>query len=222
MQQPLEYITQEPPNTADACVIWLHGLGADGHNFSTLPNELALPNNHTIRFIFPHAPVRPITLNGGMPMRGWFDILGLTIDSPEDETGIKQACTQCHALIKQQQQSGITAKRIIIGGFSQGGATALYSGLCYPKPLAGLIALSSYLPLAKYIDDGHQDTNQLTPIFMAHGSVDPIVPLLFGKSSYQHLLKLKYDVVWNTYPIAHEVCHDEIKQLRHWLLACLD
>ena len=215
--QSLDYIIQEPPRPATACVIWLHGLGADGHDFSTLSHELTLPDDHTIRFILPHAPIRPITLNAGMPMRGWFDIFGLTIDSPEDSNGIIQAGAQCHELIEQQCRDGISADRIILGGFSQGGATALYSGLHYVKKLAGIVALSSYLPLAKQLEDNRNAANQHTPIFMAHGTQDPIVPLTFGQVSYQHLQTSGYDVTWRTYPIAHTVCVEELQQLRNWI-----
>lgn len=221
MQQQLDCIIQEPPRPATACVIWLHGLGADGHDFSTLANELALPSDHSIRFVLPHAPIRPITLNGGMPMRGWFDIIGLNIDSPEDHDGIVQASQQCHLLIEQQQRDGISADQIILGGFSQGGAIALYSGLHYSKRLSGIVALSSYLPLAKQLEQSRNAANQQTPIFMAHGTQDPIVSVTFGQASCQQLITLGHEVTWHTYPMAHQLCMEEITQLRSWILARL-
>ncbi|MCD6056144.1 MAG: Carboxylesterase [Gammaproteobacteria bacterium] len=217
----LNTLVHEPVQTAAACVIWLHGLGADGHDFKSLPNELRLSKQHNIRFVFPHAPMRPITLNGGLQMRGWYDILGLAHDSSQDHAGIQEAYAQCSALIEKQAASGIPYDKIILGGFSQGAALALYTGLRYPHALGGIVSLSGYLPLAENTQAEASLHNKHIPIFMAQGTEDPIVSFYLATISYQHLYHLSYPIKWHTYPMGHHICTEEMKDLRTWLMSVL-
>jgi phospholipase/carboxylesterase len=204
-------------------VIWLHGLGADGHDFEPIVPELRLPETLPLRFVFPHAPVRPVTLNGGMSMRAWYDIISLDRDGPVDATGIRDSAAMLTALIDREQQRGVQAARIVIAGFSQGGAIALHTALRHPEPLAGLMALSTYLPMpdalqAEVAGSGAGDNRDM-PIFMAHGSFDPVLPMQLGRSSADLLLAAGYDVQWHDYPMAHGVCAQEIADIRSWLLS---
>jgi phospholipase/carboxylesterase len=209
---------------APSCsVVWLHGLGADGHDFEPIVPELRLPESLDIRFVFPHAPVRPVTINGGMSMRAWYDILTLDREGPVDEIGIRDSGELLNALLVREQDRGIDAGNIVVAGFSQGGAVALHTALRYPQKLAGLMALSTYLPLhdkfGEEVVGNGQAVNQDLPIFMAHGSFDPVLPLQMGKSSAELLLANGYTVDWHEYPMAHAVCADEINDVRHWLLS---
>ena len=198
-------------------IIWLHGLGADGHDFESIVPEITLPKDVVVRFIFPHAPVQPITLNGGMAMRAWYDILGLDRTSEQDAQGIRQSERLIQQFIAEQIEQGIASERIFIAGFSQGGAMALHTGLRYGKSLAGIIALSTYLPLADAVADERHAANRHTPIFIAHGEFDPVLPLEFAQVSRDVLVSLGHAIDWHTYPMAHSVCPEEIAQLSQWL-----
>jgi phospholipase/carboxylesterase len=204
-------------------VIWLHGLGADGHDFEPIVPELQLPEGLALRFVFPHAPVRPVTLNGGMSMRAWYDIFSLDRDGPVDEEGIRASGEILNDLIQREQERGIAANRIVVAGFSQGGAIALHAALRYPQRLAGLMALSTYLPLISSFDDevvrNEDAANADISIFMAHGSFDPVLPMQMGTASAELLTKAGFDVEWHDYPMAHAVCGEEIAHIRDWLLS---
>jgi len=208
-------------------VIWLHGLGADGHDFEPIVPELRLPESLALRFVFPHAPPRPVTINGGATMRAWYDIFSLERDGPVDEVGIRDSAAILNALIAREQERGIDAGRIVVAGFSQGGAIALHAALRYPERLAGLMALSTYLPLTSSFNaevvDNAAAVNQDLPIFMAHGSFDPMLPMQMGRSSADLLLAAEFTVEWHDYPMAHAVCAEEIEDIREWLLSvCRD
>ncbi|NIV17620.1 MAG: alpha/beta fold hydrolase [Woeseiaceae bacterium] len=204
-------------------VIWLHGLGADGHDFEPIVPELRLPPKLPLRFVFPHAPVRPVTINGGMAMRAWYDIYSLDRDGPLDEAGIRDSAGILSGLIEREKERGIPAGRIIAAGFSQGGAIAIHTALRYPERLAGLMALSTYLPLPEYFDAevladpncGYKDL----PIFMGHGSFDPMLPMQMGLDSRALLESAGFLVEWHDYPMAHAVCAEEIDHIRGWLLS---
>ncbi len=209
--------TQAEP---DCAVIWLHGLGANGHNFEPVVEQLDLPKSVRARFIFPHAPVRAVTLNNGAHMPAWYDIYGLDMDSEEDVEGIQTIKMAINALIEQQVNQGIQTRRIILAGFSQGGALALYTGLSYPHQLAGLLALSCYLPLYRQLQDYIAQNGQLLPIFLAHGALDDVIPLAFARLAWQLLEQQGFQVRWREYPCAHTVCPQEITDVRGWLLKC--
>jgi phospholipase/carboxylesterase len=214
----LETIELETGASPDAAVIWLHGLGADGNDFAPIIPQLNLPAELAIRFIFPHAPVRPITINQGYQMPGWYDVSSLNIVDKEDETGINESCNAIRVLCQKQRESGIASERIILAGFSQGGAVALYCGLSHPEKLGGIMALSTYLPRCTQLNDINQDIG----IFMAHGSQDDVVNPHFGELSRQHLEKSGYTVQWHEYAMPHSVCMDEIQDIRNWLIQVLD
>lgn len=206
------------PDTATTLVIWLHGLGADGHDFEALVPELKLPDSTHIRFIFPHAPYRPISLNNGYVMRGWYDIASLSFDAAEDALGIRESAELLRQLIDQQVAEGMAAENIVLAGFSQGGAMVLHGGLRYPHRLGGIMALSCYLPLADTLDAEKQAANADTPIFMAHGLEDQVVNIQYGMRSRSQLAQAGYEVDWHDYNMGHAVCPEEIEQIRQWLL----
>jgi phospholipase/carboxylesterase len=208
----------EPETSADGAVILMHGLGADGHDFETLVFELKLPSESALRWVFPHAPVRPVTLNGGMPMRAWFDILSLDHRSREDEAGIRRSAEGIRELIGRERERGIPAERIVLAGFSQGGAMALHTALREPERLAGVLALSTYLPLGDTLEAEAHPANAAVPIFQAHGTADPIVPISLGEGSRDRLRARGYEVDWRTYAMPHSVCADEVSDIREWLL----
>lgn len=216
----LDYLTIEPPVAATAALIWMHGLGASGYDFYTanLPTQLGLNEaNHAVRFIFPHAPERPVTLNNGYVMRAWYDIRELSREGREDLAGMSETKAAINALIAEQITKGIPSEKIFLAGFSQGGAVALYCGLRYAHPLGGIIGLSTYLPFAENLSTDATAANQETPIFLAHGQYDQIVQLEWGEDSRNHLLNLGYQVDWHLYPMAHELCWDELVDLRGWI-----
>lgn len=213
----LETIDIEPAGEHRASVIWLHGLGADGNDFVPIAPELRLPDTLGVRFIFPHAPVRRVTLNAGMPMRAWYDITGLDENAVEDDAGIRKSAAMVTALIEAETARGIPASRIVLAGFSQGGAIALHTGLRHPERLAGIMALSTYLPLRDKLDTEASEVNRETPIFMAHGSLDPMLPQQLGELSRDRLRQHGYDVAWHSYPMAHQVCLEEIRDIGTWL-----
>lgn len=200
-----------------ASVIWLHGLGADGHDFVPIVPELGLPPGHGIRFIFPHAPVRRVTLNGGMPMRAWYDILSLSRDGLQDAAGLEDARRRVSTLIEAEVTAGFPADRIVLAGFSQGGAVALHAGLRHPQRLAGLLPLSTYLPLHETLAAEAHPANRATPILMCHGLYDPVLPHALGEHSAKRLRELGYDLEWQDYPMQHQVCAEQIEHVGAWL-----
>ncbi len=198
-------------------ILWLHGLGADGNDFAPLVPQLLRRGWPALRFVFPHAPVRAITVNAGMRMRGWYDISGVDLERREDEAGVRQSIAQVEALIAREGERGIPPSRIVLAGFSQGGAIALAAGLRREQPLAGLVALSAYLPLAASSIAESTQSARTTPVFMAHGSLDPVVPEALGRNSRDALHALGMDVEWHSYPMAHQVCPPEVEALTAWL-----
>lgn len=204
----------EPPT---ASVIWLHGLGADGFDFAPVVDELRLPRTLPIRFIFPHAKHRPVTLNNGYVMRAWYDLYGLSTNSREDEDGLRDSERTVSQYIAGEIAAGIPSERIVIAGFSQGGALALYAGLRYVKPLGGVIALSTYLPLRDRLAGEVSDANRNVPILMCHGLRDAVVPLMMGSVSRDLLVQEGFAVEWHTYPMEHSVCMEEIALISKWL-----
>jgi Predicted esterase len=207
----------EPPNRHRATVIWLHGLGADGHDFEPIVPELHLPEELGIRFIFPHAPVRPVTINGGMAMRAWYDVKHPDLRREEDAESIEHSTHLINGLIDMEVKSGIPPDRIVIAGFSQGGAITLHCGLRYPSRLAGLLVLSAYLPLPTRLAAEKSAANLPVPIMMLHGDFDPVVPLEAGLQSCDYLRQSGYNVEWRTYPIQHSVCAEEVAHISRWL-----
>lgn len=198
-------------------VIWLHGLGADGNDFAPIVPELVDPAWPPLRFVFPHAPMRPVTVNGGMAMRAWYDIAGFDLAADEDAAGIGQSITAAVALIAREQARGVPVGNIILAGFSQGGAIALAAGLRHAQALAGIVALSTYVPLAATLATERHAANAATPIFYGHGRADPVVALAHAEASRTLLQGLGYAVDWHTYAMAHAVCAQEIADLRAWL-----
>jgi len=216
-----ETVELEPAGRADATVVLLHGLGADGHDFESLVPELDLPPRPRVRWVFPHAPVRPVTLNGGVRMRAWYDILGLDRRAAQDERGIRESAETAATLIRRANERGVPTGRVVLAGFSQGGAVALFAGLRHPERLAGILALSTYLPLAESLAAEAHPANAAVPVFLAHGRFDPVVPLSLGEGTRELLLGRGYDVDWRTYPMAHSLCPEEIDDIRAWLLKVL-
>lgn len=211
----LECIEQGPAD-AKYSVIWLHGLGADGHDFEPIVAELGL-SEFPVRFVFPHAPVLPVTVNASMPMRAWFDICSPRIEQNEDEAGIRHSQRQLEDLIQIEVERGIPSQHIILAGFSQGGAIALQTGLRHSQPLGGIVALSSYLPLVSSLEQEGTEANARTPVFMAHGTADPIIPLALAEDSLYFLQQAGYPVEWKVYPMQHQVCLEEISDIASWL-----
>jgi phospholipase/carboxylesterase len=204
------------PQPAHA-VIWLHGLGADGNDFAPLVPELKLNDAPPIRFTFPHAPVRPVTINNGMVMRAWYDIYAPDLVRREDDAGLRDSQAAVEALIRRENQRGIPTERIVLAGFSQGCAMTLQVGLRLDRKLAGLIGLSGYLPLAALIEAERHNANHDTPIFLAHGTMDPVVVLPRAQATQQKLAELGYDITWKTYPMAHSVCLEEVQDIAAFL-----
>ena len=198
-------------------VIWLHGLGADGHDFAPIVPQLVTPDERPLRFVFPHAPVRPVTINGGMAMRAWYDILAFDRSSRQDEVGIRASDTLVGELIRRENQRGIPTNRIVLGGFSQGGAISLFSGVRYPDKLAGIMGLSCYLLLEDLLPAERTRVNYATPIFLAHGAQDPVVEFRRGTETKQLLEAGGYPVEWHSYAMPHSVCPQEIDDIAAWL-----
>lgn len=213
----LETITLEPKVPATAAVIWMHGLGADGNDFVPVVPELELPPTLGVRFIFPHAPHRPITVNMGYVMRGWYDIFELGSLKREDAAGIQESAREIEALIAAQRATGIDSRRIVLAGFSQGAAIALHTGLHHAEPLAGIIALSGYLPLMDAFATNAHPANARTPVFLAHGTFDDIVPPRLGERTRATLEQNGYATEWHTYPMPHSVCVEEIAEIGKFL-----
>ncbi len=209
-------------STPTASIIWLHGLGADGNDFVSIVPELALPDTLDIRFIFPHAPVRPVSCNGGYEMRAWYDIYSLDNFDQEDEAGLIDAQQRITSLIQTENQRGIPSNRIILMGFSQGGAVALHSGLRHQQKLAGIGVLSAYLPLRKTPAENYSQANKDTPIFMGHGRQDTVVKFKYGKASHELLQEMHYATRWESYEMEHSVCPEEITDIANWVIKCLE
>ncbi len=202
-----------------ASIIWLHGLGADGHDFEPIVPQLRLPGNLPLRFVFPHAPVRPVTVNGGMAMRAWYDIVSLDSEGRADAAGIAESSALLENYVAREQARGFDPGRIVLAGFSQGGAIVLHNALRSPTRYAGLMALSTYIALPT--GDGDFVGNTDVPVFMAHGTVDPMVPYAGGRSSADALTAFGYTVDWHEYPMAHGVCPQEIDDISGWLVRVL-
>ncbi len=210
-------VVVETGATPQYAVIWMHGLGADGHDFEPLVPQLVQPDGPALRFVFPQAPLRAVTVNGGMRMRAWYDIYGFGPNVPQDETGMGEARQQIGRLIQEQAQHGIAEESIFLAGFSQGGAVAISTALHYPQRLAGLIALSTYVPDAQALRRDATQVNATLPVFMAHGQLDPVLPYLLGIAARDSLRALGHDVDWHAYSMAHQVVAAEITDLRVWL-----
>ena len=217
----LETVEVEPRTKAAASIVWLHGLGADGHDFESLVPELRFPESLAVRFVFPHAPIRAVTINGGQPMRAWYDILALDRSTPQDTRGIRESAAQVRDLVARERERGVGDDHIVLAGFSQGGAIALHEGLRHPKRLAGILALSTYLPLADTLVTEAHPASAAVPIFMAHGTEDPLVPLAMGEATRRLLHERGHDVHWKTYPMGHSLCLEEVEDIRGFLLRVL-
>lgn len=207
----------EPIGPVRSSVIWMHGLGADAHDFEPIVPELRLPAELGVRFVFPNAPIRPVTINNGMQMRAWYDVLSMDLPRQEDPDGVHASERAIYALLEREKQRGVPAERIVLAGFSQGGAMALHTGLRYPDRLAGILALSCYIPLVGKLNSERRPANQPTPIFMAHGDYDAVIPMRYGQQSAEALKALGYAVEWSDYGMGHEVCWQEIRDIADWL-----
>ncbi len=224
MPELLETIALETGPNPTAAVIWMHGLGADGNDFVPIVNELNLSGAPTIRFVFPHAPKIPVTINNGYVMRAWYDVAFGDLESNTkraDEKGVRQSQAQIGALIAREHERKISFKNIVLAGFSQGGAIALQTGLRYPEKLAGVMALSSYLPCADSFTAEAAPANAKTPLLIAHGTQDPVVPYAMGKNTHDLLVKSGYAVDWREYPMPHSVCLEEVRDIGAWLTSVL-
>jgi len=213
----LETVEHETAPSPQWTVLWLHGLGADGHDFAPIVPELVRREWPALRFVFPHAPQRAVTINGGMRMRAWYDIRDFDLANRADETGVQESVAQVEALIARENERGVPASRLVLAGFSQGGAIALAAGLRRSEPLAGLVGLSSYLPAANRAAEFLVESATAQPVFMAHGTQDPVVPFAAGEHSAALLKMLGFAVDWRSYPMAHQVCAAEINDLGDWL-----
>jgi phospholipase/carboxylesterase len=218
MLEAIEIETGAKPNAA---IIWLHGLGADGHDFEPVVPELIARAEKSWRFIFPHAPLRPVTINGGMRMRAWYDIIGFDRKSAQDVAGFKDSEIKVRELIARENQRGIPTQRIVIAGFSQGGAVSLYTAPRLEEKLAGVMALSCYLPGEATFAAERRPANDGTPIFMAHGQMDPTLPVALGSASRDFLRREGYTIEWHEYPMPHSVCPAELTDIREYLFRVL-
>ena len=214
MLQTLEHTTGNDPRWA---VIWLHGLGADGHDFMPIVPELVRPHWPALRFVFPHAPVRPITLNNGVPMRAWYDLVSLDFNQRADASGVAESVEQLEALIAREVDRGVPVQQILLAGFSQGGAVILSAALRRAEPVAGLIALSTYLPDPAGAQAALVAGATAQPIFMAHGASDPVIPQAIAMHTRDTLQQLGFTIDWHGYPMAHQVCAEEITALGDWM-----
>jgi len=214
LSAPLPTVEIDPDLAAVAVVIWFHGLGADGHDFEPIVPELRLPANLPVRFVFPHAPEIPITAFGGQRARAWFDF---QMGGRVDLAGLKKSVVRVHDLIQDEIDNGIPAERIVLAGFSQGGVLALQTALFYPKRLAGILALSTFLADGEELNTERTRVNARIPILMCHGQQDPVLPMAMGKSASARLTAAGYAVQWREYPMAHEVCREEIQDISRWL-----
>ena len=216
MSELLEHVQIETSDNPEVAVIWLHGLGADGHDFVPIVRELDLSGLPGIRFIFPHARTMPVTINNGYMMRAWYDITGAELVRREDEAGLRASQQEVEAFIAREKARGIPASRIILAGFSQGCAMTIQTGLRHPETLAGMICLSGYVPLADKLPAERTEASLATPIFMAHGRHDNVVPFARAQQSRDVLVALGYQVEWHEYTMQHSVCLEEVQQLSAW------
>lgn len=216
---PCEVRETRPGTDADAAVIWLHGLGADGHDFAAIVPELQLPDTLAVRFIFPHAPSIPVTINGGMVMPAWYDILEMDVQRHLDEDQLRHSARQVHDLIEREIAHGIPPERIVVAGFSQGGAVALEAGLTFDRRLAGILSLSSYFATADSIQPSA--ANSELPVRICHGTLDPVVMQSLGRRSADRLTAMGHPVEYSTYTMAHAVCAEEIRDISRWLQSVL-
>ncbi len=214
---PLPALEHETATNPRYSIIWLHGLGADGNDFAPIVPALVDPAWPPLRFVFPHAPVRPVTINNGLSMRAWYDIAAFDLNARQDVAGMRASIGEVETLIARERSRGVPSEHIVLAGFSQGGAIALAAGLRHPEKLAGIIALSTYLPLHAALAEERSMANAATPIFWGHGTLDPVVILQRGTDSRDLLQAQGYTVDWHTYLMAHAVCPEEIGDLRHWL-----
>ena len=212
-----EAVEIETGRNPQAAVIWLHGLGADGHDFEPIVPELVRPTDRPLRFVFPHAPMRPVTLNGGYVMRAWYDIIAIDRRAAEDGQGIRASQALVTELVRRENARGIPSERIVLAGFSQGGAMALFCGTRYPERLAGIVGLSCYQVLATQFDAERLPANQNTPIFLGHGMQDPVVIPALGEAASRQLQAAGYEVEWHAYSMPHSVCPQEVIDIAAWL-----
>lgn len=219
MDDYLQTVEVETGENPEASIVWLHGLGADGHDFEPMVPELGLP--FPVRYVFPHAPVRNVTINNGMAMRAWYDIYSFERGGPVDEAGMRDSQQSVEDLLERERQRGISPERTVLAGFSQGGAIALQTGLAYPQKLAGIMGLSCYLPLQKGFEKSCSHENRNTPVLLAHGSMDPVLPQALGENARDFLLQQGYSVEWHSYLVAHGVCPAEIQDIGRWLTRVL-
>jgi phospholipase/carboxylesterase len=217
MTEYLEAIELQTGPDPKHCVIWLHGLGADGNDFAPIVPELGLPRATAIRFIFPHAPMQPVTINNGYVMRAWYDILGADLVRREDEKGLRASQGLIEALMQREATRGVAAANLVLAGFSQGGAIVLQTGLRHTERIAGIMALSTYLPIAGTVAAERSAANREVPIFMAHGTQDPMIVLARATSSRDKLIELGYSVEWHQYPMPHSVSPEEVRDIGNWL-----
>lgn len=217
--QTVEFETGPAPRAA---VIWMHGLGADAHDFEPVVPILDFGPRRPVRYVFPNAPVRPVTINGGMSMRAWYDLLGMDREVSEDEAGIRDSAAGIEALIANEIERGIPSRQIVMAGFSQGGAMALFTALRHAEPLGAVLALSTYLPLAAALVDERTAANASLPIFMAHGEMDAVVPINFARNSRKRLHQLGHEVEWHEYPMPHSVSPEELEHIKTFLDRVLD
>ncbi|MCL1077614.1 carboxylesterase [Parashewanella spongiae] len=212
-----EAIVVEPDTKATACVIWLHGLGDSGAGFAPVVPMLGLPQDHSVRFIFPHAPEQPVTINGGAVMRSWYDIKSMNLLERADLDGVKQSELKVKRFIESQMDSGIQSENIILAGFSQGGVLSLFTGLRLPYKLAGIMALSCYLPAGDKLPEGINEVNKDTPVLQHHGQQDPVVPVDAGKMANTALINAGYLAEWKSYPMPHSVLPQQLAEIGQWL-----
>ena len=216
----LDYLEVTTAANPEYSVVWMHGLGADGHDFQPIVPYLGLPEDASVRFIFPHALMRPITINGGAVMRAWYDIIEISTSKGQDEAGVRHSAGKVRALIDHEIERGIPASRIILAGFSQGGAMALHVGLRYPQKLAGIMVLSAYLMFPERLQSEYSEANATTPVFVGHGTQDPVIPVALGQAALSVLQAGQWPVEWHSYPIPHSVSQAEIADIGRWLLGC--
>ncbi|MBT0586799.1 alpha/beta hydrolase [Alteromonas oceanisediminis] len=216
-EERLPFVDVPAQGTHRATVIWLHGLGDSGNGFAPIVPELKLPANAGVRFIFPHAPVRPVTINNGMPMRAWYDIKSLDFDSRADITGVEASAAQVEQLIDDEINAGISAENIIIAGFSQGGVIALHLATRSKTTFAGVLALSTYMAEPEKLADKHTQANINTPMLLCHGQQDEVVPLFLGHAAFKSLTSLGFKTDWKEYSMQHNVCAQEIQDISQWL-----
>jgi len=217
----LETLEIETAPSPRAAVIWMHGLGADGHDFAGIEREVT-PPGAAVRYVYPHAPMMPVTINNGYVMRAWYDVFGVAGERREDEAGVRASQERIEQLIAREKARGIPARAIVLAGFSQGGAMALHTALRHPERLAGVMALSCFLPVARSVATEASAANRGVPIFMAHGIADDLIPVARARTARDTLTGLGYEVEWHEYPMAHSLCPQEIEDIAAWLQRTLE